>query len=204
MTRPSTPPDEAFKRADESIAVDFSRIMKATTSRWGIATDPPIVAAATAVPFMTMLAYRGLGDSAVLLRLLEIATAIPIALAFAVFAGLSGARRRVVAWLAAVPFPVGNVNAVLNGVGDEIEIEFAGEPPDSAEVNRRLDEVHPDCFVTSSDPEHRTMLVRIGVVDSKRNPARTNHERYARVQELVARVFVPLAAEHPIVGARIQ
>ena len=64
--------------------------------------------------------------------------------------------------------------------------------------------MHPDAFVTGGVEDARTLDIRIGVVDSKRNPAATNHQRYARVRELVERVLVPLAERYPIQSVRVK
>jgi hypothetical protein len=198
------PGDADRRRAEDSVALQFSRIMKATTSPWGILTDPPVVALVTAVPLIITLAYRGLGDSKVVLTVLEVITVMPIVIALVVHVALSGARRRVIDWLATLPFPLGNLNAVLNGVGEELEIEFEGPMPDPKDLNHRLDRVHPDCFVTSSDEANRIHMVRIGIVDSKRNPAKTNHQRYRRLQALSEQVLRPLSEEFAIRGVRVQ
>jgi hypothetical protein len=124
-----------------------------------------------------------------------------------------GARGRVVEWLAGLPFPVENLNAVLNGLGEGLEITFAASYPAAAEINVLLDAVSPDTFVTSSPavpepgatPAERPVLeVRIGVVDSTRNPTASNHQRYARVRALVDTVLVPLHAQHAVVEVRIK
>ena len=96
------------------------------------------------------------------------------------------------------------MNAVLNGVGDEIVVRFAGALPTSEALNADLDRVHPEVFVTSSLPEERSVEIRIGVVDSKRNPAATNHERYRRVAALIEGVLVPLHATLDITDVRFK
>ena len=47
--------------------------------------------------------------------------------------------------------------------------------------------------------------IKIGVVDSKRNPAGSNYQRYERVRQLVERVLVPLnqPERSPIVTVRV-
>ncbi|MCC6553631.1 MAG: hypothetical protein IT372_11510 [Polyangiaceae bacterium] len=197
-------PDGALERADQSVSTRFTRIMNATTSRWGVATDPPLVATASAVFFLAFLGALGAGMDALVVRALAALAALPIVVAVLVSLGLLGARRRVVTWLAAQPFPIENMNAVLNGLGEALEVTFEGAPPAAADVNRELDKVHPDAFVTGGVEDARTLDVRIGVVDSKRNPSASNHRRYARVRELVERVLVPLSAQHPITSVRVK
>ena len=58
--------------------------------------------------------------------------------------------------------------------------------------------------VAQYNEEARTVGIRIGVVDSKRNPAASNHRRYARVVALVEQVLVPLAERHPIASVRVK
>lgn len=194
----------SLESADESVARRFSRLMNATTSRFGVLTDPPLVALATGIGLVAMLAALRLDAGAGAVRALAVAAALPIAVACAVSIALLGARRRVVEWLASLPFPVENMNALLNGVGEQLEVRFAATMPTAPELNAELDRVHPDSFVTSGDEAQRTIEVRIGVVDSKRNPARTNFLRYERVRLLVDRVLVPLGERHPIVEVRIK
>ncbi len=46
--------------------------------------------------------------------------------------------------------------------------------------------------------------IRIGIVDSTRNPSVSNHRRFLRVQALVADVLIPLSERHPIVEVRVK
>ncbi|WP_437564034.1 hypothetical protein [Sorangium sp. So ce542] len=194
----------AARRAEESVSARFTRIMNASTSRWGVLTDPPLVALASGAFLLAFLAALGRDAGPAVARALGALALAPIAVALAVSVALRGARRAVVAWLARQPFPVENLNAVLNGLGEALEVTFAGAVPDSAELNVELDKVHPDAFVTGGVEDARTLDIRIGVVDSKRNPAATNHQRYARVRELVERVLVPLAERYPIQSVRVK
>ncbi|WP_437942383.1 hypothetical protein [Sorangium sp. So ce341] len=202
-------PDQAHgsaaeRRAEESVSARFTRIMNASTSRWGVLTDPPLVALASGAFLLAFLAALGRDAGPSVARALGALALAPIAVALVVSVALRGARREVVAWLARQPFPVENLNAVLNGLGEALEVTFAGAVPDSAELNVELDKVHPDAFVTGGVEDARTLDIRIGVVDSKRNPAATNHQRYARVRELVERVLVPLAERYPIQSVRVK
>jgi hypothetical protein len=195
------------ERADQSISASFTRIMKATTSRLGVLTDPPLVALASAVFLVALLAALQFGAPQVAVRVLTVLLGVPIAVAVIVTLALSGARGKVVSWLASVPFPVENMNSVLNGLGEMMDVTFKSGGPTSAELNKELDAVHPDVFVTKVTPEEGTVEqieIRIGVVDSKRNPSATNHERYERVRAIVDRVLVPLSARHPITEVRVR
>jgi hypothetical protein len=138
--------------------------------------------------------------------------AVPLALAVVFTIALRGARAQVVAWLASVPFPVENMNAVLNGLGDALEITYRSAAPPASELNLAVDQVSPECFITKGgegDPkpapgERATMEVRIGVVDAPRNPSVTNHQRYERVRALIRDVLVPMAERYPIVEVRVK
>lgn len=190
--------------AADRVATRFSRVMKATTSPIGILTDPALVAAATAIAIIALLAGIERDASAGAIRALEVLVAAPLAVAVIVTLALSGARGKLVAWLDALPFPFDNMNAVLNGVGDELVVRFEDGPPDTKDVNARLDAVHPDCFVTKSEPGDPEIELRIGVVDSKRNPAASNHARFVRVRRIVEEVLVPLARERAIASVRVK
>ncbi|MDC0682196.1 MULTISPECIES: hypothetical protein [Sorangium] len=194
----------AGERADQSVSARFTRLMNASTSRWGVLTDPPLVALASGVFLLLFLGALGRDAGPEVARALGVLVFAPISVALVVSVALRGARRAVVAWLARQPFPVENLNAVLNGLGEALEVTFVGAAPEAAELNVELDKVHPDAFVTGGVEDARTLDIRIGVVDSKRNPAATNHQRYARVRELVERVLVPLAERYPIQVVRVK
>jgi hypothetical protein len=191
-------------RAEQSISERFSRMMRATTSPFGMLTDPIVIALPTAIGLVALLAVMQSGAPIAAVRAVQALVALPIVSACVVTAVLFGARRRVVDWLAGLPFPVENMNAVLNGLGESIEVTFESSCPTNQELNPLLDAVHTDCFVLDVSPETRVVEIRIGVVDSKRNPAATNHARYVRVQRIVERALVPLHATHPIVEARVK
>lgn len=194
----------AEQRADQSVSARFTRVMNASTSRWGVLTDPPIVSLASGVFLFAFLGALGRDADPSVARALGALIGAPIAVALAVSLALRGARRGVVAWLARQPFPVENLNAVLNGLGESLEVTFAGAVPDTAELNAELDKVHPDAFVSGGVEDARSLDIRIGVVDSKRNPSVTNHRRYVRVRQIVERVLVPLAERYPIQSVRVK
>ncbi|MEZ4298658.1 MAG: hypothetical protein R3B70_27145 [Polyangiaceae bacterium] len=188
--------------ASELVADRFSRVMNATTSPLGVASDPPVAAVATAVFLVAYLAARRMDAPPIAQTVLLVLVAAPLAVAVLVALSLLGARRRVVTWLAGLPFAVENMNAILNGLGDGLEITFKASVPETPALNAKLDEIHTDCFVT--DAKDQAVTVRIGVVEDKRNPAASNHRRYRRVRELVERVLLPLNAEHPIETVRVK
>ncbi len=205
-------PETARERADQSVSERFTRVMNATTSRWGMFTDPSIIGLCTAPVAVAWLAAVRLDASPGLVMALEAVAAAPIAVAVALALALRGARARVVAWLSTVPFPVENMNAVLNGLGEVLEVTFREGGPPTAELNLALDAVSAECFVTKggeADPkpppgEPAAVEVRIGVVDSTRNPSVSNHQRFERVRALVQQVIVPLAARYPVTEVRVK
>lgn len=202
----------ALSRATESVAARFTRIMNATTSRWGAVTDPPVLALATGVFVILLLASMRIEGAAGLVPIFGALAALPLLLGVVVWLALLGVRRRVIAWLASLPFPVENFNAVLNGLGEALEITFAASSPPSPELNAQLDAVSPDAFITKAPDatpaagaaERSVIEVRIGVIDSARNPAASNFKRYERVRALIDAVLVPLHAKHPVVEVRVK
>lgn len=200
------------ERAAESVAARFTRVMNATTSPLGVLCDPPIVSIATAPLLILFLAALRLEASPALVQALGALVALPFAMAVVVSLALLGARARVIDWMGRAPFPIENFNAVLNGLGESLEVTFAAACPTTAELNRALDSVSPDAFVTrapdtpgGAEPVEPGLLeIRIGVVDSKRNPAGSNHRRYLRVRALVDTVLVPLHARCPIAELRVK
>src|SRR5262249_17961642 len=137
-------PSEAIQRADESVATRFSRIMKASTSPLGILTDPPMVAVMTAPLLLALLGSLELGAPMALAWVLGVVAPLPIVIAIIVTVTLSSARDRVVAWLARQPFPVENMNAVLNGVGETLEVRFRDAGPGKDALKDPLERVSPD------------------------------------------------------------
>jgi hypothetical protein len=204
------PADRALA-AEQGVSERFTRLMNATTSRWGMLTDPSLIGMCTAPAAIGLLAAVRLDAAPGVVTGLEVLAAAPLAAAVVLTLALRGARRGVVAWLASVPFPVENLNAVLNGLGEGLEITFRERAPTVAELNLALDRVSPESFVTKAaaegegaPPEAPVVEVRIGVVDSARNPSLSNHRRFERVRALVREVLVPLSERWPIVEVRVK
>jgi hypothetical protein len=223
--------EDARARAAESVSAHFTRVMNATTSRWGMLTDPSIVGVATAPVVVALLAAIRLEAAPALITALQALAATPLLVAVAVTLAQRSARGGVVAWLAGLPFPLENMNAVLNGLGESLEVTFHTAAPGVQQLNAALEQVSPDCFVSKSpedkgrplgqppeeagqaaggyrggptDPGPATVELRIGVVDDKRNPSASNHQRFARVKALVAEVLIPLMEKHPIAEVRVK
>jgi len=203
--------ESARERAVESVSVRFNRIMNATTSPAGMFTDPSIVGICTAPPVIALVAALRMDASPGVILGLELLAATPLSVAVILSLILLGARRKVIDWLAGLPFPLENLNAVLNGLGDSLVVSFRGEAPAVPELNVNLEKISAESFVTESGPEGgptpdepRWIDLRIGVVDSKRNPAGSNWQRFARVQAIVRDVLIPLAERHPIAEVRVK
>jgi hypothetical protein len=177
--------------------------MRATASPLGVLTDPGVVGALVALLAMiaALLRYFWLGPRCT--PALAAVVLAPVGVALVTWARLAGARRRVVDWLARLPFEVGNMNALLDGVAQNLEVRFAGEPPGRDALNAVLEAVHPDCFALAYHEEEHVVQVRIGVLESKLNPAAANHRRFRRVVALVEQALVPLGREHAIVSVWI-
>ncbi len=188
--------------AQSNVAERFTRIMRASTSPWGVLTDPPVVCAAMAalvVPAAILLRLDLLSPAWLLWAL----AATPPLAALMVNLALRGAREQVIAWLAAQPFAIENMNALLDGVGQSVLVRFAGEPPTREALNALLEAVHEDCFALDFARDEPEVEVRIGVPDSKLNPAAAHHRRYRRLRQLVEQALLPLHQDHPIAWARV-
>ena len=164
-----------FEDAGDLVAARFSRLMNATTSPWGVLTDPPVIAVLTAPLLLTLLAAIRIDVTAGVQSVLEVLAAAPIIVAVVVGVALRGARQHVVRWLARLPFPIENMNLILNGLGEELEITFCDERPATPELNMALEQVSPSSFVTlapdgSAEGRPRgpsAIEVRIGVVEQE-------------------------------------
>ena len=200
------------ERAAQGVVARFSRLMNASTSPRGMLSDPALAGVPSAIFFVAYLAAKSREASPDVVRALGALALAPLVLVLAASLLLLGARERVLAWLARLPFPLENVNALLNGVGAELEVRFAPPaegaspawPPSRDELNALLDAVSPDVFVTAIGDDERLVELRIGVLDSKVNPSRSNHLRYERVRAICDRVLVPLAASRPIASVRVK
>src|SRR5271155_4147975 len=110
--------ETVLDRAEQSISSRFTRVMNATTSRWGVLTDPSMVGLAPAPVAVALLAAVRLEAAPVLVMALGGLAGVPVTVAVLFALSLTRARGRVVEWLATLPFPVENLNAVLNGLGE--------------------------------------------------------------------------------------
>jgi hypothetical protein len=199
--------EESYQRAEASVSERFTRVMNATTSRWGVLTDPSMIGVAVAPLAVAALAAARLDASPGAVMALEALMVVPLAIGLVAVTSLRSARSKLVSWLASKPFAIENMNAVLNGLGEVVEVTFVASVPDTKALNLKLDAVSPECFVSKSphdggDP--MAIEIRIGIVDSKRNPSGSNHDRFVRIRRLVDEILVPLDREHAIREVRVK
>ncbi len=201
----SAPASSAARtRASESIADKLTRPMRAAVSPYGVLIDPPVVSSLVALVVLpAIILYQTDVIPPRALPIVYALAAAPIAVALVVNLLLLGVRGQVVDWLASLPFAVENLNALLNGMGQNLIVRFADAPPERDTINAIVEAVHEDSFALEYAEDEPEVQVRIGVQDSKLNPAAASHRRYRRVRELVDRALVPLHEEHRIVSVQI-
>jgi len=188
------------KEASESVAEKFTRVMNATPSPLGVYGDLGAASVVSGVLIVIgLFAIRHSTSPSSLYLALAVA-AFPLVASALLSTALTGSRKVVVAWLASLPFPVDNLNALLAGLGDTIEVHF--EPgvalPTRALLQPKLDEVSDDVLLVKERPDEGSIEIRLGIIDSKRMPMRTNHQRWKRLVEVVEKTLVPLAKTSPI------
>ncbi len=181
--------------ASESVAEKFTRAMNATPSPIGALSD--VMAASVisgAVVAVGFFVIRRSTDSTGLYVVLAVA-ALPLLVSLVVLLTLGGSRAAVVSWLASLPFPIENLNTLLAGSGDTIEVVFeasAGLPP-RADLQPKLEAISEDLVYIKDRPELHLVEIRLGVIDSKRVPFRTSHARWVRMVAVVEQALVPLS-----------
>jgi len=200
--------DRAF--AEENVARKFTRVMNATPSRWGVLSDVTFSATVASLIMAVALAFAsGSRDVATVISVSSALAAVPIVVTVVASIMLRKTRAAVVDWLASLPFPVENVNAVLAGVADTIEVYFQELPPGAtlparAQLQPLLEAVSEDSLMLGDHPDERMVEIKIGVVDSKHNPLMTNHRRWQRLVAIVSAVLVPLSSRLPIERVHVQ
>jgi hypothetical protein len=191
--------------ASESVAEKFTRVMNATPSPLGPLSDFITVSIVSSfILGVGLFVIRHSSDPAALYAVLA-ATAVPFVVCAVVSFMLHRMRANVVAWLTTLPFAVDNLNALLAGVGDTVELVFTEGTamPARADLQPRLETVSEDVLLVKERPDERTVEIRLGVIDSKRVPLYTNHQRWKRFCEVTEKIFVPLAKQSPIERMRI-
>lgn len=186
--------------ANESVAEKFTNVMNATTSSLSPLCDLSVASVVSGLVLAVgLFVIRHSGNASSLYAVLAVA-ACPFLASYVLLLTLRGARSVVVGWLTTLPFAVVNMNVLLAGMGDTIEVFF--EPgaalPDRSRLQPMLDRVCDDILLVKERPDERSLEIRLGVIDSKRMPQRTNHQRYQRLLDLVAQVLVPLSITSPI------
>jgi hypothetical protein len=189
----------------ERIAEKFTRVMNATPSPRGAWCD--LTAASVLSGLLLVVGFfviRKSNDPRAVELVLFVA-ALPLSASFLLSLTLGGSRRAVVRWLASLPFPIENMNAVLAGLGDTIEVVFEPgvEPPARSSLQPALEAISEDVLYVSERPDERTIEIRLGVIDSKRMPLRTNHLRWRRLVDVVERGLVPLSKTSAIQKVQI-
>lgn len=173
--------------------------MRACCSKWGVLSDPPFVGVVFGTMTLTCgMSYRYLLDDPRLVPYLVAACASPLVVALLVTVALLGARRGIVAWLAGLPFDVGNVNGLLNGVAGKLQVRFVDKAPPRDDFNEELERIETTVFAMGYGDDEPTVDVALGVVDSKLSLARSNYRRYLRVRAIVDEVLVPMHRNYPI------
>jgi hypothetical protein len=188
------------KEASENVAERFTRVMNATPSPIGPWCDLTVASVLSGILLAVgLFAIRRSSDPSSLYIVLAVA-AVPLTVSALLSTTLGGSRAAVVRWLASLPFPLENVNALLAGLGDTLEIHFepGADLPTRATLQPKLDEVSDDILLVKERPEERSLEIRIGIVDSKRMPLVTNHRRWKRLVALVEKTLVPLSKTTPI------
>jgi hypothetical protein len=146
-----------------------------------------------------LFVIRRSGDPASLYVALAVA-AVPFVVSGLLSFSLRGSRKTVVGWLASLPFPIDNMNALLAGLGDTIEVFFdrGADLPARADLQPKLDAISDELLYVKEREDERSVEIRLGVIDSKRMPLLTNHRRWRRLVEVVEVALVPLSKTAPI------
>jgi hypothetical protein len=186
--------------ASECVAEKFTRVMNATPSPLGPLSD--LGAASVLSGLIVVVGFFGIrrsSDSSLLYVVLGVAL-VPLVVNAVLTALTRDSRAKVVAWLCTVPFPIDNLNALLAGLGDTVEIVMAPgtDLPTRAELQPRLDAISDDVLLVKERADHRVLEIRLGVIDSKRMPLRTNHQRWERLVAVMEKVLIPLHKTKPI------
>jgi hypothetical protein len=186
--------------ANESVAEKFTNVMNATPSPLSALCDLTLASVGSGLLLVVgLFTIRHTGDPSRLYMVLLVAAA-PFVASYGLQLALHRSRDVVVGWLTTLPFPIDNMNALLAGMGDTIEVFFerGAELPNRSSLQPKLEEVCDDVLLVKERPEERSLEIRLGVIDSKRMPLRTNHQRYRRLLAVVERVLVPLSKTAPI------
>lgn len=189
-------------QAEDSVAAQFTRVMNATPSPWGICSDFVLAGVLGGlIAFVGLLVGPRLLRPETALGIVIGLVAVPFVISGAVsYALRERSRRLVVDWIGRFPFEIVNLNAVLAGLGDTVELTFCEGValPARSFLQPKLEQISDDLLVTAERPEQRLIEIRLGVIDSKHLAQRTNHERWRRLCATMERVVLALHETNPI------
>ena len=184
--------------ASECVAEKFTRVMNATPSPIGQFSD--FILASVLSGIIIVVGFFGVRHGADAPYLVIALAALPLFACSVVSSMIANSREKVVAWLCSVPFPIDNLNALLAGMGDTLEIVFVERSglPTRAELQPKLDAISEDVLLVGERAAARAIEIRLGIIDSKRMPLTTSHQRWKRFVEVTEKVIVPLSKTTPI------
>jgi hypothetical protein len=183
--------------ANEQVAEKFTRLMNATPSRYGLLSDVAAASILSAgVLLVGLFALRNATSSTGRNWVLALAV-LPLLASVVASAAFAGSREKVVSWLASLPFPIDNMNGILAGTSDELELVLTRDSPmpRRAELDPALERISEEILILAERGDERIVEIKLGVIDSKRWPMLTNHRRYRRLADVVEQVLVPLGRE---------
>ena len=185
--------------ASECVAEKFTRVMNATPSPLGPVSD--LMLASVISGLLIVAGFFGVRGTTGAPYLVIALAAMPLTASVVLYAlFVRKSREKVVAWLCTIPCPIDNMNNILAGMGDTIEIVFTAgsELPNRASLQPSLDAISDDVLLVNARPEARAIEIRLGIIDSKRLPFHTNHQRWKRFVDVMEKVIVPLSKTKPI------
>ena len=110
--------------ANDSIAKKFTNVMNATPSPLSAFCDVAVASiAAGLVLAVGLFIIRHGADPSRLYLVLAVA-ACPFLGSYGLQLALRGSRHAIVAWMTTLPFRIDNMNSLLAGMGDTIEVFF--------------------------------------------------------------------------------
>ncbi|HEY3595836.1 MAG TPA: hypothetical protein VGL13_18250, partial [Polyangiaceae bacterium] len=133
--------------ASEQVAAKFTRMMNATTSRYGLLSDVGSASILSGAVLVVGLIALGRSADPTWRTIILVIALLPILASVVAARAFSGAREKVVSWLAALPFPVDNFNAILAGTGDTVEVVFARAMPERSAIEPGLDRLSEEILI---------------------------------------------------------
>lgn len=155
----------------------------------------------SALPMILIVRQAAGGDLfSLTTAILLVLALLPLLVSFAVGLSLRNAREQILFWLAQHPFRIENLNNLLSGISDEFEIYFKPTTPllSREQLQKRLDSISDDILALRIEEEQQMISIKIGIIDSKALPLRSNFLRYKRFQQIVDDILLPLHEQRPI------